>query len=185
MKKVDVHTAAAVLEDELFALSQDIRKARFAMDLLWDNLIPEEDLTDVPYEKLIVTDTMNNGYIEIISDYLFAASQKMADLYKLCSDAARSCCVRGSERMHPATGYPGEIRAVARAAGRKEARHPGAGIQSLCHSPHDAELSFARGGNYRRVQAQRLGKPGGAFNLVLALQADGQNTKADDSGHIR
>lgn len=86
MKKVDVHTAAAVLEDELFALSQDIRKARFAMDLLWSNLIPEEDLSDVPHEKLIVTDAMNNGYIEIISDYLFAASKKMAGLYKMCSE---------------------------------------------------------------------------------------------------
>lgn len=86
MKKVDVHTAAAVLEDELFALSQDLRKARFAMDLLWGNLIPEEDLAGVPHEKLIVTDLLNNGYIEIISDYLFAASQKMADLYKLCSN---------------------------------------------------------------------------------------------------
>lgn len=86
MKKVDVHTAAAVLEDELFALSQDIRKARFAMDLLWGNLIPEEDLADVSRDKLIVTDARNNSYIEIVSDYLFAASQKMAELYKLCSE---------------------------------------------------------------------------------------------------
>lgn len=86
MKKVDVHTAAVVLEDELFALSQDLRKASFTMNLLCGNLIPKEGLADVPYEKLIVTDSFNNGYIEIISDYLFAASQKMADLYKLCSE---------------------------------------------------------------------------------------------------
>lgn len=86
MKKVDVHTAAAVLEDELFALSQDIRKARFAMDLLWENLIPDEDLSDVSCDKLIVTTSTNNNYVEIVSDYLFAASQKMAELYKLCSE---------------------------------------------------------------------------------------------------
>lgn len=86
MKKVDAHTAAVVLEDELFALSQDLRKARFAMSLLCSNLIPEEDLADVTHEKLIVTDKFNNGYIEIISDYLIAASQKMDDLYKLCSE---------------------------------------------------------------------------------------------------
>lgn len=86
MKKVDVHTAAAVLEDELFALSQDIRKARFAMDLLWGNLIPDEDLSDVSRDKLIVTTSTNNNYVEIVSDYLFAASQKMAELYKLCSE---------------------------------------------------------------------------------------------------
>ena len=86
MKKVDVHTAAYTLEDELFALSQDIRKARFAMALLWNNLIPEEDLADVPHGKLIVTNSENNGYIEIISDYLFAASKKLAELYKMCSD---------------------------------------------------------------------------------------------------
>ena len=88
MKKVDVHTAAAVLEDELFALSQDIRKARFAMDLLWENLIPDEDLSDVSRDKLIVTTSTNNNYVEIVSDYLFAASQKMAELYKLCSEPA-------------------------------------------------------------------------------------------------
>lgn len=86
MKKVDVHTAAAVLEDELFALSQDIRKARFAMDLLWENLIPDEDLSDVSRDKLIVTTATNNNYVEIVSDYLFAAYQKMAELYKLCSE---------------------------------------------------------------------------------------------------
>lgn len=86
MKKVDVHTAANVLEDELFALSQDIRKARFAMDLLWNNLIPEEELNDVSQAKLIVTNATNNGYIEIVSDYLFAASKKMAELYKMCSE---------------------------------------------------------------------------------------------------
>ena len=86
MKKVDVHTAAAVLEDELFALSQDIRKARFAMDLLWGNLIPDEDLSDVSRDTLIVTTSTNNNYVEIVSDYLFAASQKMAELYKLCSE---------------------------------------------------------------------------------------------------
>lgn len=86
MKKVDIHTAAAVLEDELFALSQDIRKARFAMDLLWGNLIPDEDLSDVSRDKLIVTTSTNNNYVEIVSDYLFAASQKMAELYKLCSE---------------------------------------------------------------------------------------------------
>ena len=86
MKKVDVHTAAAVLEDELFALSQDIRKARFAMDLLWENLIPDEDLSDLSRDKLIVTTATNNNYVEIVSDYLFAAHQKMAELYKLCSE---------------------------------------------------------------------------------------------------
>ena len=86
MKKVDAHTAAAVLEDELFALSQDIRKARFAMDLLWGNLIPDEDLSNVSRDKLIVTTATNNNYVEIVSDYLFAASQKMAELYKLCSE---------------------------------------------------------------------------------------------------
>ena len=86
MKKVDVHTAAAVLEDELFALSQDIRKARFAMDLLWENLIPDEDLSDLSRDKLIVTTATNNNYVEIVSDYLFAAYQKMAELYKLCSE---------------------------------------------------------------------------------------------------
>ena len=92
MKKVDVHTAAAVLEDELFALSQDIRKAHFTMGLLLGSLIPVEDLADVPHEKLIVTDSLNNGYIEIICDYLFAASQKMADLYKLCSRPDVKAC---------------------------------------------------------------------------------------------
>lgn len=86
MKKVDAHTAAYTLEDELFALSQDIRKARFAMDLLWNNLIPEEELNDVSQAKLIVTNATNNGYIEIVSDYLFAASKKMAELYKMCSE---------------------------------------------------------------------------------------------------
>ena len=86
MNKIDVHAAAMALEDELFALSHDIRKARFAMDLLWGNLIPEDELADVSHEKLIVTDAMNNGYIEIVSDYLFAASKKMSELYKLCSE---------------------------------------------------------------------------------------------------
>ena len=90
MKKVDAHTAAAVLEDELFALSQDIRKARFTMDLLWENLIPEEDISDVSHDKLIVTTATNNNYVEIVSDYLFAASQKMAGLYKLCSEPEAS-----------------------------------------------------------------------------------------------
>lgn len=88
MKKVDVHTAAAVLEDELSALSQDLRKARFAMDLLCDNLIPEEDLANVSHTKLIVTDSFNNGYIEIINDYLFTASQKIAELCKLYGEPA-------------------------------------------------------------------------------------------------
>lgn len=92
MEKVDVHTAAAVLEDELFALSKGLRKARFAMDLLWENLIPEEELADVPHEKLIVTDKFNNGYIEIISDYLVAALRKMDNLYKLCSEPAANVC---------------------------------------------------------------------------------------------
>lgn len=88
MKKVDTHTAAAALEDELFALSQDLRKARFAMDLLWDNLIPEEGLADTSHEELIITDKFNNGYIEIISDYLAAATRKMDDLCKLCTKPA-------------------------------------------------------------------------------------------------
>ncbi len=92
MEKVDVHTAAAVLEDELFALSKDLRKARFAMDLLWENLIPEEELADVSHEKPIVTNKFNNGYIEIISDYLVAASRKMDNLYKLCSEPAAKAC---------------------------------------------------------------------------------------------
>ena len=52
MKKVDAHTAASVLEDELFALLQDIRKARFAMDILLGNMIPEEDITNVSHEWL-------------------------------------------------------------------------------------------------------------------------------------
>lgn len=80
---MNVHTAAAVLDDELFALSQDLRKARFVMDQLWDNLIPEEDLADVSHDKLIITAGINNSHIEIISDYLFAASKKIEELQQL------------------------------------------------------------------------------------------------------
>lgn len=65
-------------------------KARFAMDLLWGNLIPDEDISDVSRDKLIITTATNNNYVEIVSDYLFAASQKMAELYKLCNEPEAS-----------------------------------------------------------------------------------------------
>lgn len=92
MKKVDAHTAASVLEDELFALLQDIRKARFAMDILLGNMIPEEDITNVSHEELLVNDKFNYACIEIINDYLFTASQKMANLYNLCSKQEATAC---------------------------------------------------------------------------------------------
>lgn len=53
MKKVDAHTAAAVLEDELYSLAQDIRKARFIMDQVWDDLVSEDDLPKASREMLI------------------------------------------------------------------------------------------------------------------------------------
>lgn len=92
MKKVDVHTAAAVLEDELYALLQDIRKARFVMDQVWDNIIQEDDLPKVSREILIVSATMTNQRIDIINDYLFAASQRMDELYKLCREPDAKAC---------------------------------------------------------------------------------------------
>ncbi len=73
-------TTATVPEDTLFALSQDIRKASFAMDQLFSNMIPDANLTRTPYGELIATMATNNYFIEIISDYLAAAAQKIAEL---------------------------------------------------------------------------------------------------------
>lgn len=92
MKKVDAHTAAAVLEDELYSLAQDIRKARFIMDQVWDDLVPEDDLPKASREMLIVSATMTNQRIDIINDYLFAASQRIDELYKLCREPAAQTC---------------------------------------------------------------------------------------------
>ena len=92
MKKVDAHTAAAVLEDELYSLAQDIRKARFMMDQVWDDLVLEDDLSKASREMLIVSATMTNQRIDIINDYLFAASQRMDELYKPCRNPAAQAC---------------------------------------------------------------------------------------------
>lgn len=92
MKKVDVHTAAAVLEDELYALAKDIRKARFVMDQVWDDIIQEDDLPKTSREMLIVSASMMNQRIDIINDYLFAASRRMDELYKLCREPDAKAC---------------------------------------------------------------------------------------------
>lgn len=92
MKKVDAHTAAAVLEDELYSLAQDIRKARFIMDQVWDDLVSEDDLPKASREMLIFSATMTNQRINIINDYLFAASQRMDELYKLCREPDAKAC---------------------------------------------------------------------------------------------
>ena len=91
MKTVNSNTILA-LDEDLFALSEDLRKARFIKDLLMDNLIPEEDLPGTSQGKLIITTTFNNRYVEIISDYLSSAAD-LADklLNSFCESDAETC----------------------------------------------------------------------------------------------
>ena len=86
LPKVDKHTAAVVLEDELFGLTQDMRKARFSMDALFSNMISYEDIAKSSYDDLLVSAMFCTTQIEILGDYLMLISQKVAALYTLCSE---------------------------------------------------------------------------------------------------
>ena len=86
MPKVDKHTAAVVLEDELFSLTQDVRKTRFSMDALFSNMISYEDIAKSSYDDLLVSAMFCTTQIDILCDYLMLISQKVAALYTLCSE---------------------------------------------------------------------------------------------------
>ena len=78
--KMDTHTAAAVLDDELYELAQELRKARFVMDQVWEDYIADEALPKASRETLIVSMAINNTRLEIINDYLISASHLMKEL---------------------------------------------------------------------------------------------------------
>lgn len=65
MKKVDVHTAAAVLEDEHAALSHNIRLAQFSLSMMCDR-VPDEDYIDkASHAELIVAFDYVRNYLDI------------------------------------------------------------------------------------------------------------------------
>jgi len=91
MKKIDSNTILA-LDEDLFALSDTLRKARFIKDLLMDNLIPEEDLPETDQTKLMLTTIFNNRYVEIISDYLSTAANLAEELHSSFHEPNAESC---------------------------------------------------------------------------------------------
>ena len=80
---MNLRAAATILEDEIYALSCDLRLARFALSEIYNQMIPEDEVSEASQEALLLTDSITREYLEIITDYLHAASEKLDALDKL------------------------------------------------------------------------------------------------------
>ena len=85
MKKVDVHTAAAVLEDEHAALSHDIRLAQFSLSMMCDRVPDEDYIAKASHAELIVAFDYVRNYLDIATLLLRNVTDQLDFLEKLRS----------------------------------------------------------------------------------------------------
>lgn len=85
MKKVDVHTAAAVLEDEHFALSHDIRLAQFSLSMMSDKVPDEDYIAKASHAELIIAFDYVRNYLDIATLLLRNMTDQLEFLDKLRS----------------------------------------------------------------------------------------------------
>lgn len=83
MSKMDLHTAACVLEDEHCALSHDIRLAQFTLSMMFDK-VPDEDYIDkASHAELIVAFSYVRNYLDIATLLLRNVTDQLDFLEKL------------------------------------------------------------------------------------------------------
>lgn len=85
MKKMDVRTAACVLEEEHFALSHDIRLAQFSLSMMSDKVPDEDYIAKASLAELIVAFDYVRNYLDIATLLLRNVTDQLDFLDKLRS----------------------------------------------------------------------------------------------------
>lgn len=83
MKKMDVRTAACVLEEEHFALSHDIRLAQFSLSMMSDKVPDEDYIAKASHAELIVAFDYIRNYLDIATLLLRNVTDQLEFFEKL------------------------------------------------------------------------------------------------------